>query len=68
LEQNDLNPFWQKFLQPDQFYSGGLDLNSKIAPSIEKALNTGMSKASYDVNDTEEESKDQPQTDDDAQQ
>ena len=42
LAAGDANPFWKKFLQPDQHYGVGLD--KPLAPVIEQALNTEQGK------------------------
>ena len=42
LEVNDANPFWQRLLAPEKAY--GVDVSQPIAPVLEQALNTGLSK------------------------
>ena len=42
LAAGDANPFWKKFLQPEQHYGVGLD--KPLAPVIEQALNTEQGK------------------------
>jgi len=37
LTAGEENPFWQRFLQPKQYYDG--DLNAEVAPLIEQVLN-----------------------------
>ena len=38
LAADDANPFWKRFLQPEQHYAAGLD--KPLAPLIEQALQT----------------------------
>ena len=38
LAAGDANPFWKRFLQPEQHYGAGLD--KPLAPVIEQALQT----------------------------
>jgi len=43
LAASEANPFWQRLLAPEQAY--GVDMTKSIAPVLEKAFATGMSKA-----------------------
>ena len=39
IDADEANPFWKRLLEPEKAY--GVDLTKAVAPSIERALNSG---------------------------